>query len=166
MAGDALEADAPNRLAPAVIAGYILVSNVLVYVVGELEEGQFVLASDAACAEVVVWLRLRLESLESRAKGVSALVALQPQQPLVVGFSELVAHAEDAETQVMVARKDLDFLALLEHYVYQRIQILWFLRFLAHLSEDGVPADSMPHFQSLLGLGAFLALVAHETDLI
>lgn len=48
MASHALETGAPDRFGPAVIAGDILMSNILINVVGQFKKGRSVLAVDTS----------------------------------------------------------------------------------------------------------------------
>lgn len=166
MAGYALETQAPDRLSSAVVARHVFVPYVLVDVVGELEERGLVLAADALWTEVVVGSHLRFVAFFAVLQGVFALVAFEFEQPLVVGLPQLVAHAEQSKTQVMVPGKYFNLLAALEHNVDEGVEILRLLGLLPDLCEDGVPAETLPQEHLLVfGYCAF-ALVADETDLV
>ena len=56
MAGYALESDAPDGFTTAMVARDVLMLDVLIHIVGQLEEGGFVFVEDATMAEVVVRL--------------------------------------------------------------------------------------------------------------
>lgn len=54
VAGDALEANAPNGFAAAVVAAHVFVAHILINVVGQFEEARSILWVDALLAEVEV----------------------------------------------------------------------------------------------------------------
>jgi hypothetical protein len=82
------------------------VADVLVDLVGELEEVLLVVVVDAGLAEIVVGLVLGLEAFVFGLDLLLAVIAVEVQHPLIVGLAELVADAEDAELEVVVACED------------------------------------------------------------
>lgn len=101
--------------------------DVFVDVGGQLEELAAFLGGDAAVAEVVVGFCFGLVAFVAGAEGVAAVVAVQAQQPLVVGLAQFVADAEHPESQVVVACKNLYFFSPAKHNVDQCVYVFWFL---------------------------------------
>lgn len=91
--------------------------DILIDFVVELEEVSFVMFVNAFFADVKVGLHFGLIALIVRFYLAPALVAFEVQHPLVVGFPQLIADAEQPETQVVVASEYLDLLLALEDHL-------------------------------------------------
>jgi hypothetical protein len=75
VAGYALETQTPDGLSSAVVAGNVFMPYILIDVVGQLEEGSFILTANALGTEIVVGSHLGFVAFLTVLEWVFTLVA-------------------------------------------------------------------------------------------
>jgi hypothetical protein len=81
-------------------------SDIFIDFIGKLEEHLFVMGLDAFFTDIVVGFGFRFVTFGFGFYVFLAVVAVEVQHPLIVGFTQLVADAEHTESEVVVTSKD------------------------------------------------------------
>ena len=157
-AAQALEPDSPDWLYLAVIAVCVLMPHILIHFVVELKKILLLMLSDAVLTNVEVGFDLRFIPFALRLNLTIAFITVQMQHPFVIGFSELVAHAEEPKTKVMIPGEHLDLLFAFEDHFDDRVEIFGLLRFFSDFPKDHIGIDSRAQHHGLpIFPGVFVA---------
>ena len=116
---------------------------------------------EAITTDINISLIFRFISFDVELNFVSALVAENIEFVIYVVFAQLIAQRQPSLTQVVVSRKELDFVRSRHQQIYQSVYLVWFLRLLSDLCKQQV----VRNFGVELNVLVWRALVAYEACL-